>query len=456
MITQKNKSSGLALIPFLLFIAIYLGVGAYLHAKGVEMAFYQFPVPTACLIGVVAAFLLFKGNMTEKFAVFAKGVGSENIVIMCMIYLLAGGFSAVSNQMGGVDSVVNLGLSLVPAQFATAGLFVIACFMSLATGTSMGTLAAIVPIAMGLVEKTNLNAPLLMAAVVGGAMFGDNLSVISDTTIAATRTQGCDMRDKFRCNLTIALPAAIITFVLLLIFGRPETAAAVDVGPFSIIKVLPYLSVLIFAILGVNVFIVLTGGIVFSGIIGMATGTMSFLGFGVAVYDGMKGMMEVFLTSILIGGLAHMVTHEGGIQWILNKIQHLIRGKKSAEVGIATMVVLSDIAVANNTIAIIVDGPISRSICEKYKVDPRRAASLLDIFSCVVQGVIPYGAQLLILGSLTGGAVAISQLLPLLWYQWLLAIMALLSIFIPFANWSINKDPWNFEKWEPQSKADAQ
>lgn len=450
---QNRKPSGLALFPFLLFIIIYLGAGIILDQMGVDMAFYQFPAPTACLIGVIVAFLMFKGSIDEKFTTFAQGVGGEDIVIMCMIYLLAGAFSSVANAMGGVDSVVNLGLSILPVHLVTAGLFLIAAFMSLATGTSMGTLSALAPIGIGVVEATGLSMPLMMGAIIGGSMFGDNLSFISDTTIAATRSQGCGMRDKFKLNLTIALPAAVITFILLLVFGNTSGAAEIEVGAYSIVKILPYLSVIVLALLGMNVFAVLTIGIVFSGAIGMVNG-MSFLAFAQAIYNGMLGMMEVFLTSIFIGGLAKMVEKEGGIDWLLEKVQRFIKGPKSAEVGIAAMVALTDAAIANNTVSIIVDGPIARGICEEFKVDPRRSASLLDIFACVMQGAIPYGAQILMVGSLTAGAATAFDVIPCLWYQGLLGVLAIVSIFFPFADRVLKKDPWNFETWTTQSEAD--
>ncbi len=442
---ENQKVSALALFPFLLFIIIFIGSGI------ITGDFYAFPAPTACAIGIIVAFLMFKGTVAEKFTTFAKGVGNEDIVIMCMIYLLAGAFSTVSQEMGGVDSVVNLGLSFLPASVVTAGLFVIACFMSLATGTSMGTLSALAPIGIGVVEATGLSMPLMMGAIIGGCMFGDNLSFISDTTIAATRSQGCEMRDKFRMNLTIALPAAIITFVLLLVFGRSSGTAAIEVGTYNVIKILPYLSVIVLALIGVNVFVVLTIGVVFSGVIGMAMSGMTFLTFAQAIYNGMLGMMEVFLTSIFIGGLAELVKVNGGIHWLLEKVQLFIKGPKSAEVGIAAMVCLTDMSIANNTVSIIVDGPIARGICEEYKVDPRRSASLLDMFACVMQGAIPYGAQILMVGSLTAGGVTALQVIPCLWYQALLAVFGIASIFIPFADGVIKKDPWNFEHWMPQS-----
>lgn len=449
------KSSGKALIPFLVFVIVYLAAGIILEMQGVEMAFYEFPAPVAVIVGIIVAFFLLEGSIDEKFDTFIKGCGQENIIIMCIIYLLAGAFSAVSSAMGGVESTVNLGLTLIPAQFVTAGIFVISGFIAVATGTSVGTIVAIAPIAVGLADAAGLNMTLVIAATVGGAMFGDNLSIISDTTIAATRTQNVDMRDKFRVNLTMAVPAALITIVLLLIVGKPETIVAAGDYSFNIIKVLPYIFVLGAAIAGMNVFVVLTGGIVFSGIIGLAYGEFSILGYSQTIYAGFEGMLDIFILSLLMGGLAEMVTKAGGIQWILDKIQGMIKGKKSAEAGIAGLVSLTDIATANNTVAIIVAGPIAKEISREYKVDPRRSASLLDSFSCVFQGLIPYGAQLLIAGSFTAGAVSPFQIMPYLWYQQLLAVIVITSIFVPVFDGYIKKDPWDFEHDLPMSEVKA-
>ncbi|MCY6356222.1 Na+/H+ antiporter NhaC family protein [Clostridium sp. ZS2-4] len=448
---NKVKSSGIALIPFIVFIGVYLGVGLVLQAKGVEMAFYQFPAPVAVFCGIITAFLLLKGTINEKFESFVKGCGNPDIIIMCTIYLLAGAFAAVSKAMGGVDSTVNLGLTYIPAQYVMAGLFVIAGFISIATGTSVGAIAALGPIAVGVATKAGLPLPLTLAAVCGGSMFGDNLSVISDTTIAATRTQGCEMRDKFRVNIFIAAPAAILTIILLLIFGHPTTIPAMQTYDFNIIKVLPYIFVLVLALAGMNVFAVLTGGIFLSGIIGLAYGDLSILTFAQQIFTGFTNMTDIFLLSLLTGGLAEMVTKAGGIQFLLNGIQKMIRGKKSAEIGIAALVSFTDAAVANNTVAIIINGPIAKGICEKYKIDPRRSASLLDTFSCIFQGLIPYGAQMLILTSFAKGAVSPTQVIPLLWYQQLLAVSAIISIFVPFADGIIKKNPWKWHKEEATS-----
>ncbi len=443
---SKTPYSGIALIPFIVFIGVYLGSGLILQAKGVEMAFYQFPAPVAVFCGIITAFILLKGTINEKFESFIKGCGNPDIIIMCIIYLLAGAFAGVSKAMGGVDSTVNLGLTYIPAQYVVVGLFIIAGFISTATGTSVGSIVALGPIAVGIASKAGLSLPLTLAAVCGGAMFGDNLSIISDTTIAATRTQGCDMRDKFKVNIFIAAPAAILTIVLLLIFGHPTTIPAMQTYDFNIIKVLPYIFVLVLALIGINVFAVLTGGIFLSGIIGLIYGDLNILSFAQQVFAGFTNMTDIFLLSLLTGGLAEMVTKAGGIQFLLNGIQKMIKGRKSAEIGIATLVSLIDAAVANNTVAIIINGPIAKEICEKYKVDPRRSASLLDTFSCVFQGLIPYGAQMLILTSFAKDAVSPMQVIPLLWYQQLLALSAIISIFVPFADGIIKKKPWKYNK----------
>lgn len=445
---NKPESSGKALIPFVVFIAVYLGSGIVLQLKGVEMTFYQVPAPVAVLCGIIVAFIVLKGSTNEKFDTFIKGCGDSNIITMCIIYLLAGAFATVSSAMGGVDSTVNLGLTYIPANFIIAGLFVIAGFISISTGTSVGSIVALSPIAIGLATKAGLNLSLTLAAVLGGSMFGDNLSVISDTTIAATKTQGCEMRDKFRVNIFIALPAAIITFILLLTFGRPEVIPEMQVYTFNIVKVLPYVFVLVLSLAGVNVFVVLTGGILLSGIIGFAYGDFTLLTFSQQIYEGFKGMIEIFLLSLLTGGLGEMVTKAGGIQFLLDKIENLVKGRKSAEGGIAALVALTDAAVANNTVAIIINGTVAKEISNKYRVDPRRSASLLDTFSCIMQGIIPYGAQMLMLLSFTKGTVSPLQILPLTWYIYLLAISAVVSIFVPFADGAIRKAPWKWEREE--------
>ncbi|MEY8389365.1 Na+/H+ antiporter NhaC family protein [Oscillospiraceae bacterium 38-13] len=444
----NRKSSGLALAPFLIFVAIYLGAGLILQAQGVEMAFYQFPSVTAMFIALLAAFAITRGTLNERFAIFARGAANIDVLTMLMIYLLAGAFSSVASAMGGRDATVNLGLSLVPVQFLAAGVFIISAFMGTATGTSMGTINAIVPIAVGVADRGGLSIPLMVGACVGGAMFGDNLSMISDTTIAATRSQGCEMRDKFRVNFFIALPAALITIAVLLIVGRPEVMPVMDDLSFQFIKVLPYLLVLLLAIAGMNVFLVLTIGIFVAGIVGLATASLDLFGFAQAIWTGFTGMNEVFFLTLFCGGMSEMITHNGGINWLIDKLRSMMRGNKSAQVGIAALVSLSDFATANNTVAIVVSGSMAKEISQKYRVDPRRTASLLDVFSCVFQGIIPYGAQLLSAAALTtasGVSITPISIIPNLWYCWILAAVGIASIFLPFADGTCRKDPWNWE-----------
>ncbi len=448
---KNEKGSGLALIPFVIFIAVYMGAGLVYQHLGYEMAFYQFPSVTAMFLAVLAAFIMFKGSINEKFDTFAKGAANVDVLTMLMIYILAGAFAQVAAEMGGRDATVNLGLSLVPVRFLAAGLFVIASFMGTATGTSMGTISALTPIAVGVAEKGGLNTVVVLGAVVGGAMFGDNLSMISDTTIAATRSQRCEMRDKFRVNFRIAIPAALLTIAVLLVIGRPEMVTAMEDLSYSLIKVVPYLLVLVMALLGINVFLCLTVGIFSAGIIGMFTASMTLAGFAQAVWTGFTAMNEVFFLTLLCSGLSELITKNGGITWIIQKLRRVMKGNRSAQVGITAMAALCDCATANNTVAIIVAGDMARQVSHEYRVDPRRTASLLDVFACVFQGIIPYGAQLLAASSLCnanvtdGTVISGASIMGSMWYCWFLALFGLLSIFVPFADGCCRKDPWNWE-----------
>lgn len=439
------KPSGFALIPFLSFIIIYLGAGAILTAKGVEFAFYQFPAVVAILFATVIGFAIFKGSIDEKFAIFAKGAGNPDIMCMLMIFLLAGGFSAVAKAMGGVDSTVNLGLSIIPAQYVTAGVFIIAAFLSFATGTSMGTVGAITPIALGLVDKAGLSMSLVMGACLCGALFGDNLSMISDTTISATRTQKVELKDKFRSNFGIAVPAALITVVLLLIFGAPETAVQIDQLEYNLIKVIPYLIVILCALVGMNVYLVLLLGMFSAGAIGIAFGDLTFLTFTQEIYNGFQGMIEVFLLSIFIGGIAEMTKQYGGIAWILEKIKKFLKGTKSAQCGIAVFAGLCDVATANNTIAIITAGQVANDVSREYDVDPRKTASILDISACVIQGMLPYSAQFLTIVALSEGRVNPMSVVGHNWYLIILGICMVVSFFVPKMDKILVKGKWNWE-----------
>ncbi len=425
-----KKGNGKALIPFGIFVVVYLVTGIVLEIQGVEMAFYQLPTPVAAVVGAISAFVLFKGKINDKLDVFLKGCGQTDVMIMCFIFLFAGAFTSVSSAMGGVDAVVNLGMSVIPSQFIAAGVFVISGFIGLATGTSVGTVTAVVPIALGLAEASGVNTFLMVGATISGSMLGDNLSMISDTTIAATRTQGVEMKDKFKANFRIVIPAAIITIVLLLVFGRPDVPPEAVEYSFSVIKTIPYLFVLVASLVGLNVFVVLVGGILLSGVIGIGMGAFTVLEWTNHIYSGFTGMFEIFLLSMLMGGIAYMVQQEGGIEWVLQKIRKVIKDRKSAEIGIAAMASLADIATANNTVAILITGPVAKELSEEYDVDPKRTASILDIFSCIFQGIIPYGAQILFACALIENLDSPFQVISFCWYQYIVAIVAMASIFV--------------------------
>lgn len=423
-----KKGNPVALLPLGVFLALFLGSGIYFNAKGVDFAFYQLPAPVAAVVGIIVAFMVSKGSMDEKMDTFVSGVGESNIIIMCMIYLLAGGFSTVASAMGGVDSTVNFGLSIIPPSLILPGIFVIAAFVATAMGTSMGTISAVAPIAVDMAIKAQLPLAVAVGAVVGGAMFGDNLSMISDTTIAATRTQGCEMRDKFIMNFIIALPAAIATIIVMIIFGTSgQIPGELE---YSLVKIIPYIAVLVLALLGMNVFLVLIIGIGLGGIIGLIDGSFTLIAFTQTIYEGFTSMQEIFILSLLIGGLAALISKEGGIDYLLNAISSKIKSAKGAELGIAALVSVADICTANNTVAIVITGPMAKQIADENGVDPRRSASMLDIFSCVWQGIIPHGAQLLLAGQLSG--LSPLQIMPTLYYPYLLAVMGLLAIAFGF------------------------
>ncbi|ACB86019.1 Na+/H+ antiporter NhaC family protein [Natranaerobius thermophilus] len=433
---KEIKPNGWALIPLFVFLFLYLGVGLFLTYLGVEMAFYEFPAPIAALIGIVVAVFMARGTIDERIKTFINGAGEEGIVIMCMIYLLAGAFSAVVEGMGGVESTVNLGLTMVPARLLLPGLFLISAFISLAMGTSMGTIGAVAPIAVGLGPEIGVSMPVMMGIVIGGAMFGDNLSIISDTTIAATQTQGVKMKDKFKMNFLIVLPAAIISLIILLFVG--DVAALDGDYPFEIIKVLPYIFVLVFALMGVNVFVVLFLGLVLAGLIGVVYGDFTALELSQAAYQGFTDMNEVFFLSLFAGGLAAMIRKEGGLAFLVDQISRRVKTRKGAELGIGALSAAADICTANNTVAIIISGPLAKNIALENGVDLRRSASMLDIFASVTQGMLPYGAQILLAGSLAG--ISPLTIIPNLHYNFLMLGCVLLAIYLGIPNLKPSED----------------
>ena len=420
-----------ALIPFFVFLVFYLGLSIW--AKD----FYCVPMPVAFIVASATAMLLDrKQKLANKIEVYAKGMGDNNIMIMCLIFVLAGAFAATAKAMGAVDSAVLIARHLIPDQLILAGFFLVACFISLAIGTSCGTIAALTPIAVGLVESMGVSPALMVGAVIGGAMFGDNMSMISDTTIAATRTQGVAMRDKFLMNLRMALPAAITAIVLYLCLGKTTgTAGELQSVTWSHIwAVLPYIVILAGALCGINVMALLFLGSVMSMVIGILNGDLTFWTALSEVGKGVLGMSETLIVAILAGGLLGVIRHNGGISYLLQKIEKAIAGTRGCEFGVALLVTVVNLFTANNTVAIVVAGPVARSLSEKYQCDPRRIASILDATSCVVQGVIPYGAQILIaIGVAKNAGLEISSILLIasLYYPFFLLLSLAVSIIFP-------------------------
>ena len=424
---MKDTQSGVALLPFLVFVIIFLGSGIILDD------FYAFPASVAALCGVISAFLLPKARFQEKLKFFMKGCGEESIITMCIIYLLAGAFSAVSKATGSIDAVVFFGSQYFSAQYIPLGVFLMASFLSVSAGTSVGTIVALTPIVMGFAENTQTDINVVAASLLCGAMFGDNLSFISDTTIAATQSLGCQMKDKFRTNIMIAFPAAVIAAVIFIFLGENSSTAVLESqasGSPSIWLIFPYLLVIVLSVLGVNVFLVLLVGVLLSGIIGISTGSLSWLDFSKKIYEGFSDMNEIFLLALLTGGLAGIVENMGGITFLLNKAKQMMRGQKSAYFGMGFLVSLIDAAIANNTIAIVLSGKVAQNITEKYNLSPKFSASVLDIFSCIVQGILPYGAQILILIKLSENKVNYLEILQNAWYLYFLLFFVVLSIII--------------------------
>ena len=420
---QKKKGRAIALLPIGVFLVIFLGAGI------VFQDFYAMPAIVAFLIALFVAFLQNRElNFNQKIEVLARGVGEENIITMSLIFLCAGGFSGAVTAAGGVDSTVNLGLSLIPAHFAVAGLFLIGCFISVSMGTSMGTIAALAPIAVGISEKTGFSLGICIGSVVCGAMFGDNLSMISDTTIAAVKTQGCEMKDKFKANFFIVLPAAVVTLVIFWLATRNVTYQLEGDLHYSLWEVLPYMVVLVGALIGINVFVVLISGIVISLIVGVAMGNIALEEMFQVVGSGVTSMYDITVISIIVACIVSLIREYGGIQFILNLIKSRIKGRKGAELGIALLALFVDVCTANNTVAIVMTGPIAKEISDEFDVDPRRSASLLDMFTSVGQGIIPYGAQLLSAATLTG--LTPLHIIPHLYYPILMGICGVLAIFI--------------------------
>ena len=419
-----NKPNGAALMPLAVFLCLYLVTSIIVND------FYKVPITVELMVSSIYAVATTKGlSINDRILQYSSGAANKNIMMMIWIFILAGAFAQSAKAMGAIDATVNLTLYLLPDSLLLAGVFLASCFISLSIGTSVGTIVALIPVAVELASRTEVSVPFMSALVIGGAFFGDNLSFISDTTIAATRTQGCKMNDKFKMNLLIALPAAISVFIYYIFYGS-NVCTSNEVGSIEWGKVLPYIIVLGTAIAGINVMLVLLLGIISTGIIGMIYGSFDFFGWFSSMGNGIVGMGELIIITLMAGGMLELIRFNGGVDYILHVLTKKVSGKRGAEFSIAGLVSLANICTANNTIAIITVGPLASNIADEYKIDKRRSASILDIFSCIIQGIIPYGAQMLIAAELA--AVSPLSIIGYLYYPAVLCIFAILSIIFRF------------------------
>ena len=419
-----NKPNGWALMPLVVFLCLYLVTSLIVND------FYKVPITVAFMVASIYAVATTKGlSLNDRILQYSSGAANKNIMLMLWIFILAGAFAQSAKAMGAIDATVNLTLLLLPDNLLLAGIFLASCFISLSIGTSVGTIVALVPVAAGIAAKTDVNLAFMTALVIGGAFFGDNLSFISDTTIAATRTQGCVMRDKFRVNFMIAVPAALLVFIYYIIYGV-HVESANEIQSIEWAKEIPYLIVLGTAIAGMNVTLVLLLGLLSTGVIGLIYGSFDLFGWFASMGEGITGMGELIIITLMAGGMLELIRFNGGVDYILHRLTQHVKNKRGAELSIAALVSLANFCTANNTIAIITVGPLANNIAEQFKVDKRKSASVLDIFSCVVQGIIPYGAQMLIAAELT--QLSPISIIGYLYYPITLGIIALLSILFRY------------------------
>lgn len=418
---KSHKKGILALLPLAVFLAVYLVSSALIGD------FYKIPVSAAFLAASVFAVALTPGKLSERLNVFSDGAGNRNVLLMIWIFILAGAFAGTAKDIGAVEATVNATLHIIPGKLLFAGLFLTSCVISLSIGTSVGTIVALMPIAGGIAQDAGLSLPFMAAVVVGGAFFGDNLSFISDTTIAATKAMDCKMTDKFKANIKIVIPAMLAVTAIYVIMGW-NISAIPQVGKVEFVKMIPYLAVIIMALAGLNVTAVLVAGIVMNAIIGWCTGAFGWAGWLSSVGSGVAGMGELIIVTMLAGGMLATIRHNGGLDYIINGISGKAKGRRGGELSIAALVSLANLCTANNTIAILTTGGIAKEICDRFGIDPRRGASLLDTFSCFIQGIIPYGAQILMASSLA--SIAPTAIIRYLYYPFALGICAMMAILI--------------------------
>lgn len=429
---NKNKPTIVSLLPIGVFLILYLGLGIlFEYVMKIPMGFYNVPIVIAFLVAILVACLQNRNvSFDEKLGIMAEGLADKNIITMLLIFLTAGAFVGVVGR-SSAESVAYFMLSLIPARFSVAVLFVVACFVSLAMGTSVGTITLLVPIAAAVSDASGFGLPLCVASVMGGAMFGDNLSFISDTTIAACNGQGCAMKDKFEENFWIAFPAAIVTLALILVLSFQTPLVGAVEHSYHLLQILPYILVLIGGLLGCNVFLVLLTGIVSGAIIMLATGKVTGVQLLANMGSGASGMFETCMVAILVAAMCALIRENGGFEVLLSGIHRVFKGKKGGQLGMGLLVGTMDIATANNTVAIVMANPIARDMAEEYGITPRKAASLLDTFSCIFQGVIPYGAQMLVALSAVnelGHELSAFQIMPFLFYPMMLLVNSLITI----------------------------
>ncbi|WP_289291949.1 MULTISPECIES: Na+/H+ antiporter NhaC family protein [Bacteroides] len=421
---SKHISGWWALSPLFVFLCLYLVTSIIVND------FYKVPITVAFLVSSCYAIAITRGlKLDQRVYQFSVGASNKNIILMIWIFILAGAFAQSAKEMGAIDATVNLTLHILPDNLLLAGIFIASCFISLSIGTSVGTIVALTPVATGLALKTGIDIPFMVAIVVGGSFFGDNLSFISDTTIASTKTQGCVMRDKFRVNSMIVVPAALIVLIIYIVQGLSITAPP-QVQDIEWLKVIPYLVVLGTAIAGINVMIVLLLGIISTAIIGLATGSFGIFDWFGAMGNGITGMGELIIITLLAGGMLETIRYNGGIDFIIGKLTRHVNGKRGAELSIAALVSIANLCTANNTIAIITTGPIAKDIAGKFNLDRRKTASILDTFSCFIQGIIPYGAQLLMAAGLA--KISPISIVGNLYYPFTMGTFALLAILFRY------------------------
>ena len=418
------KRGLIALSPLLVFITFYLLTSILVHD------FYKIPITVAFMVSSIYAIAIFSGKgLKQRIDLFSRGAATEQMMLMIWIFVLAGAFAHSAKAMGCIDATVNLTLALLPPQMILAGMFLAACFVSISIGTSVGTIAALVPIAAGVASETHTDLSLMTAIIVGGSFFGDNLSFISDTTIMATQTQGCRLSDKFRVNIFFVIPAALIVLICYLFMGN-QTEAPQHSAQVEWVKVIPYLVVLFTAVFGMNVMAVLTLGIMLTGLIGLLTGAIDIFGWFGSMGEGILSMGELIIVTMMAGGMLELIRQQGGIDFIIRLLTRHVSSKRGAELSIAFLVSLVNVCTANNTVAILTVGNISKQIGDRFGVDNRRCASILDTFSCTVQGVLPYGAQLLIASGLT--ALSPVSIIPYLYYPFLLGVVSMIAILLRY------------------------